>query len=161
MRNPRFGEQVAEWAALHDLHRTSRYPCGHGLIGRGLASEDHRRYCLGESARLIARGSLWRAETGSLLVAWPFGPTPNDLAHIVFWQEVQAYAARVGAVAFTPGSKNHLHRLYDDPDSTVVLFGVGLSQRTMRRMCMGIQRPWLPRPSNMFGEQSAKEDRTS
>jgi hypothetical protein len=92
------------------------------------------------------------------LVAFPYGPQPVDPAHIVFWQQVQAYAARVGARPFTPGSKNHLHRLYDDPDSTVVLFGVGLSQLTMRRMCTGVQHSWVPRPSSLFGVQRAQED---
>ena len=114
MHNPQFDQMLAGWASLHELQPIPRrYPCGHGLTGRSLTTEDHRRYCLGEDARLIARGSLWLAGTGTLLVTFPYGPRPDDLEHVGFWPAVQAYARRFQVVPFTPSASNLFHGLFD------------------------------------------------
>jgi hypothetical protein len=138
MRNPAFTADLEAWAALHGLRPSRRTPCGHALLGRGLKSAAHERYCVGERSRLLDHATVWNRDGRPLVViAFPFGPVPTEPEHAGHWSLVQEYATRLGIAAFTPDAKNPLHRLYDS-GACVALYS--RRDTDLRPLSLGVQR---------------------
>lgn len=122
MRNPAFSQHLQQWANIHGLRPSRREPCGHGVLGRGLRSGDHERFCVAQRRVLLDHATLWTLHDARVLVAFPYGPTADRPEHVAFWQTVAAYADRLGIAAYTPPARERLHRLFDT-ESCALLYG--------------------------------------
>lgn len=122
MRNHNYAELLQAWAAHHGLRPSERFPCGHAVLGRGLNSDAHARYCVAARLDLLNHALVWNYKRTRIVLAFPYRPSHKDVGFASYWLRVEQYADQLGITAYMPPAGHRLHSLYAS-DTCAVVYG--------------------------------------
>ncbi len=122
MRNRNYAELLQAWAVHHGLRPSGRFPCGHAVLGRGLNSDAHARYCVAARLDLLNHALVFSFGKARVLVAWNYRPSHKDVGFATYWLRVEQYADQLGITAYMPPAGHRLHSLYAS-DTCAVVYG--------------------------------------
>lgn len=122
MRNRNYAELLQAWEVHHGLRPSGRFPCGHAVLGRGLNSEAHARYCVAARRDLLNHALVFSFGKARVLVAWNYRPSRNDIGFDTYWLRVEQYVSALRITAYMPPAGHRLHSLYAS-DTCAVVYG--------------------------------------
>jgi len=122
MRNRNYAELLQSWAVHHGLRPSGRFPCGHTVLGRGLNSDAHARYCVAARLDLLDHALVWNYKRTRIVLAFPYRPSHKDAGFATYWLRVEQYVGQLGITAYMPPAGHRLHSLYAS-DTCAVLYG--------------------------------------
>lgn len=129
-----YEQRLAKWVTEHQLTRSTRPTCLHGLTGRGLNTasnrDEHNREC---RAYQLDHATLWnRGGRPAALLAHPYAPDVGDAGRGSFEARVDAYVAAFPGVTVWIGEAAHPLSVYRPGRNVPVLYGApGVELRSL------------------------------
>lgn len=134
MRNRSYAADLDAWAVSHGLRPSSRTPCGHAILGRGLASYEHTRYCIGSRLDLLDHATVWNYKRTRIVLAFPYRPRPGTPEFPAYAERVERYVRALNIAAAMPSHKDPRFRLHNLFGSEVVAVLYGPPGLDLKRL---------------------------
>jgi len=132
-----YEQRLAKWVADHQLTRSTRPTCLHGLTGRNPATpgnrDKHARRCRDVNYFELDHATLWnRGGRPAALMAHPYAPDVGDAGRGSFEARVDAYVAAFPRVTVWIGEASHPLSVYRPGRNVPVLYGAsGVKLRSL------------------------------